>query len=302
MWLFCFPVIGLFSTAFLILSVFIVLDMTGIRSRAGMALTCGVMAANETLATSYASYLPWMDVYMLAMLLALTACWLQSRLKWGFLASPVLYCLSLALYQSYSQVAVTAVLLMFIARTLDGESPRRLLLEGVGHVLTLLVGLLLYSQAYKWAIALYGTKVSIEYNGVAGAMRVDMQMVPELLRETFVRPLTYLFSPDSGAFVPAMLNWVLLLAAAVLGVLLARRLSRGGRALLLLLALLLPLGMNYVAFISKGVVHMLMCYAYFLFDVLVVMLAERALALDRSRLLALAQPLAVIGVSAAVAI
>ena len=105
------PVIGLPSPASLTPPLLLVPDMTGIRSRAGMALTCGVMAANETLATSYASYLPWMDVYMLAMLLALTACWLQSRFRWGFLASPALYCLSLALYQSYSQAAVTVSML-----------------------------------------------------------------------------------------------------------------------------------------------------------------------------------------------
>lgn len=296
------PVIGLFSTAFLIASVLLVLDMTGIRSRAGIALTCGVMAANETLTVSYASYLPWMDVYMLAMLLALAACWLQSRFKWGFAASTVLYCLSMALYQSYTQAAVTAVLLMLIARALDGERPGQLLLCGVGHALTLLAGMLLYSQAYKWAIALAGTTVSYEYNGVSGAAVIDWQAVPRLLAETYVRPLAYLFSPASSAFVPAAVNWALLLAALVCGALLSRRVSRGARALLLLLAALLPFGMNFVAFISKGIVHMLMNYAYFLFYVLVVMLAERAAALERKRLLTAARSLAAAGVGAAVAI
>ena len=296
------PVIGLFSTAFLIVSVLLVLDMTRIRSRAGIALTCGVMAANETLAVSYASYLPWMDVYMLAMLLTLTACWLQSRFKWGFAASPVLYCLSMALYQSYTQAAVTTVLLMLMARALDGERPGRLMLCGVGHVLTLLAGMLLYAQAYKWAIALADTTVSHEYNSVAGAANIDLQAVPRLLCETFQGPLAYLFSPDSGAFVPVALNWALLLAALVCAVLLLRRVSRGARALLLLLAALLPFGMNFVAFISKGIVHMLMNYAYFLFYVLVVMLAERAAALGAGRVLSGVRALAAAGVSAAVAI
>ena len=106
--------------------------------------------------------------------------------------------------------------------------------------------------------------------------------MPRLLAETYVRPLAYLFSPDSGAFVPAAVNWALLLAMLVCGALLSRRVSRGARALLLLLAALLPFGMNFVAFISKGIVHMLMNYAYFLFYGLVVMLAERAAALRES--------------------
>lgn len=292
------PVVGLFATAFLILSVFLVLDMTGIRSRAGIALTCGVMAANETLATSYASYLPWMDVYMLAMLLALLACWLQARYRWGLAVSPVLYCLSMALYQSYLQAAVTAVLLMLMAHTLDGEKPQRLLLCGIGHVLTLLAGMLLYAMMYPWAIELYGTQVSTEYNTVA-AVKFIAEDVPALLLETYLRPVAYLFSPGSGAFVPPAVNWALVLAAGVCGVLLARRISRGARALLLFLTALLPFGMNFVAFISKGVVHMLMNYAYFFFYILVVMLAERAAALKGGRLLSALRVLAVAGVGAA---
>ena len=296
------PVVGLFATAFLALSALMVLDMTGVRSRAGIALTCGVLAANEALAVSYASYLPWVDVYMLAMLLAMLACWLQSRLRWGFLAAPVLYCLSMALYQSYLQAAVTTVILMLMARALEGEKPAHLLLCGIGHVLTLLAGMVLYSQAYKWAIALYGTQASQEYNGVLVAAMIQLEQVPRLLRETYLRPLAYLFVPGFGAFVPAWVNWLLLAAAALFAAVLARRVPRGSRALLALLAAMLPFGMNFVAFISKGVVHMLMNYAYVFFYILVVMLAERAAQAGRGRLLAAARPLAAVGVGAAVAV
>lgn len=293
------PVVGLFATAFLALAALLILDLTGITSRAGIALTCGVLAVNETLTTSYASYLPWVDVYMLALLLAVAACWLQSRYRWGFLASPVLYCLSAALYQSYLQAAVTTVLLMLIARALDGERPMRLLLEGIGHALTVLAGLLLYAVAYKWVIRLYGTTVSDGYNSVANVAAIDLRALPGLLREAYCGPLAYLFAQNG--FAPAALNWALLLAGLVCGFLLWRRVAPGAKALVLLLTAMLPFGMNFVAVISKGLVHMLMNYAYFFFYLLVIRLAEGAAHLSGNPLLRALRGAAAVGVSAVIA-
>ena len=293
------PVVGLFATAFLALAALLILDLTGIVSRAGIALTCGVLAVNETLSASYASYLSWVDVYMLALLLAVAACWLQSRYRRGFLVSPVLYCLSAALYQSYLQAAVTTVLLMLIARALDGEKPMRLLLEGIGHALTVLAGLLLYAVAYKWVIRLYGTTVSDSYNTVANATAIDLQSLPGLLGEAYCGPLTYLFAQNG--FAPAALNWVLLAAGLACGFLLWRRVAPGAKALVLLLTAMLPFGMNFVTVISKGLVHMLMNYAYFFFYLFVIRLAEGAAHQSGGRLSQAMRAATTVGISAVIA-
>ena len=270
------PVIGLFATAFLAGTVLIVLALTGIRSRLGIALTCGVLAVNETLCVSYASYLPWVDVYMLSLLLCVLAVFVQTRLRCGFLLSPLLYCVALGLYQSYLQAAAALVMLMLLARALDGERPGALLVEGLGHAGAMLAGLLLYALVYRLAIALYGTSVSTEYNTVAEVGHYALSAIPGLLKKTYWGPIRYFFAPEDATFLPPALN--VLLAVLALGALigLAYKLPLASKGLIVLILALLPFGMNFVTFISKGIVHMLMNYAYFFFYVLCILLAERA--------------------------
>lgn len=269
------PVVGLFATAFLTGAVLLVLAMTGIRSRPGIALTCGVLAVNETLCVSYASYLPWVDVYMLSLLLCAAAVYVQTRFRRGFLLSPLLYCMAMGLYQSYLQAAATLVMLMLLARALSGERPGALFAEGLGHAGAMLAGLLLYALVYPLAISLYGTTVSGEYNTVAEVGHYALSSIPGLLKKTYLGPLRYFFAPEDATFLPPAVN--VLLAVLALGALvcLIHRLPPASKGLILLILALLPFGMNFVTFISKGIVHMLMNYAYFFFYVLCVMLAER---------------------------
>ena len=63
--------IGLFATAFLMGSALIVVLLLRLHRPLHIALACGVLTANETLAVSNATYLPWTDIYMLALLLSL---------------------------------------------------------------------------------------------------------------------------------------------------------------------------------------------------------------------------------------
>ena len=270
------PVVALFATAFLAGAVLIVLALTGIRSRLGIALTCGVLAVNETLCVSYASYLPWVDVYMLSLLLCVAAVFVQTRFRRGFLLSPLLYCMALGLYQSYLQAAATLVMLMLLARALDGERAGALLVEGLGHAGAMLAGLLLYALVYRLAIALYGTSVSTEYNTVAEVGHYTLSAIPDLLKKTCWEPIRYFFAPQDATFLPPAVN--VLLAVLALGALigLAHKLPLASKGLIVLILAMLPFGMNFVTFISKGIVHMLMNYAYFFFYVLCILLAERA--------------------------
>lgn len=270
------PVVGLFATAFLTGAVLLVLSLTGIRSRPGIALTCGVLAVNETLCVSYASYLPWVDVYMLSLLLCVLAVFVQTRFRRGFLLSPLLYCMAMGLYQSYLQAAAALVMVMLLVRALDGERPGALLAEGLGHAGAMLAGLLLYALVYPLAISLYGTTVSDKYNTVAEVGHYALSSIPGLLKETYLGPVRYLFAPEDATFLPPVVN--VLLAVLALGALvcLIRKLPLASKGLILLILALLPFGMNFVTFISKGIVHMLMNYAYFFFYVLCILLAERA--------------------------
>ncbi len=104
--------VGLLTLSFLSLAVWLVCRLLRLERPWAVALTAGLMATSASLTLSNASYLPWSDIYMLALLCAVGAVWLWQRWTWGFLPAMVLLCASLALYPSYIQAAAFLMLVV----------------------------------------------------------------------------------------------------------------------------------------------------------------------------------------------
>ena len=259
--------IGLFATGFLCAAAVLMLRLLGITRKRDIVLSCGVLATCETLAVSNATYLPWTDVYMLALLLAVlgVACFFQ--VKHGWLLSPVLYCLSLGLYQSYLPCAATLILLVLIVQLLRGGACRGIWARGALACVSLLLGLLLYALVLNVLLRVTGTQASQGYNGVGRVGLVSLDALPGLLADTYLTPLRLLFTGDTVmtwhiTTVPAALNLVIFVPAALLLLRRARSLSTPARLTLAFLLGMLPLGMNFIQFISKGIASGLTIYAY----------------------------------------
>jgi len=259
--------IGLFATAFLALSALIVVRLMRIEKPLHIALVCGVLTANETLAISNATYLPWTDIYALALLLSLLGVYAFFEIRHGWLLTPALYCLSLGLYQSYLPAASTMIILLLMIRLLDGERLKKIWLQGTGSIAALIAGLLLYAAALKLILSLTGGYASGDYNGVGRVSMFSFSAVPWLLCETYMTPLRLLFT-DSVVMtwhittVPALLNIALFGFAAALLLLRARGLQIPAWLTLAFLVGVLPLGMNFVQFVSHGIASGLTIYSY----------------------------------------
>ena len=272
--------IGLFATAFLSLSAAIIVSLFGITRPLHIALVCGVLAANETLAVSNATYLPWTDVYMLAMLFTALGVLVSFRHPRGWLIAPFLYCVSLGLYQSYLPVAATLVILLLLFKTLRGESLSSIWQRGLRACLSLLFGLLLYALVLRIVLSITGTQASNDYNGVGRVGIPPLHEIPALLLDTYLTPLRLLFVPDAPVMswhvttVPAELHLALFAFASVLLAKRFLRLGLHGRLTVIFLLAVLPLGMNFVQFIAGGTVSGLTIYAYHLLYLLPIALIE----------------------------
>lgn len=270
--------IGLFATAFLCGSAALICHLLHLSHPLHIALVCGVLTANETLAVSNATYLPWTDVYMLSMLLCTLGVFVSERFRRGWLFAPVFYLLSLGLYQSYIPVAATLTILLLLMDTLRGSRISDIWLRGIRACASLVLGLLLYALVLRLVLAATGIQASNDYNGVGRVALPSLSQIPKLLLDTYLTPLCVLFVPGSKVMswhittIPAALHILLFSCAAVL---LVRRMPglRPGAALtVLFLLLVLPLGMNFVQFIAGGVVSGLTIYAYHLLYLLPVAL------------------------------
>jgi len=270
--------IGVLSCLWLSAAVYLIVRMMGMRSRVSIALTCALLAGNATLTFSNATFISWSDVYMLSLLLATASVAVWQRGRGGVLLSPFLICASLALYQSYFQVAVLLYLMVLCRRTMDGEPLGGLIRSGFAALAALIAGLLLYSGALRVVEGLTGIGRTTTYNGIGNIGGYALADVPRLLGETWLYPFRYFLSPEThnprvtSALYPGLFAVAVLALVALIR---ARGLPVGHAALALALTLLMPLGMNAVYFISKGVVHSLTIYSFFVFFAYPIWLLEK---------------------------
>lgn len=261
--------IGLFATGFLCMSAMLIIRLLDAQKPMHIALICGILTANETLAISNATYLPWTDVYMLSLLLCLLGVYVFMRTRWGLVISPVLYCLSLGLYQSYLPAAAAMLILLFLLEALDGKPVAEIWRRGLLSCVTLAAGLLLYALVLRIILGLTGGQASQDYNGVGRVGLVPADQILPLLISTFIDPLRLLFSlSDTPVMtwhittVPQLLNIALFGLGGLLLLMRLPRLSFSRIATTAFLLLMLPLGMNFIQFISKGISSSLTIYAY----------------------------------------
>lgn len=118
--------IAILSVAFLSLSIVLIVKLLGIKRQLHIVLLCGVLSTCSTLIALHSTYIQWADIQMLSLLFSVISVWLAERYKRGWIAAGVTFAISLALYQSYSQAAVTLVLLMLIKGLLTGETYKSL--------------------------------------------------------------------------------------------------------------------------------------------------------------------------------
>ena len=261
--------IGLFATFFLFLSALLIVRMMNAEKPLHIALICGILTANETMAVSNATYLPWTDVYALALLLCMLGVYVFRHMRYGLWLSPLLYCLSLGLYQSYLPTASTMLILLFLFDVLGGEDVKRIWQRGILSVMTIVAGLLLYALALKVALSLVGVQASQDYNGVSNVGVMSLTEIPALLLGTFLDPLRLLFSLSSKPVmtwhittVPQLLNIAVFSLGALLLIFRLVSLNAGRILTSLFLLFMLPLSMNFIQFISKGISSGLTIYAY----------------------------------------
>ena len=276
--------IGLLACIFLALTIILVVSLLRIRSTLSIALVCMALSVNATVSIGNATYISWADVYMLALFLSTLSVYLFCRFRFGFLISPFLLCASLGLYQSYLQTAILLYLMVLVHKVLDKASVRSIFCTGIAMVAQLLAGLLLYAFVYPLILNTLGIAAAATYNGLANIGNYTAQSFLSLAKESYFYPFHILQStlyPQTHLPDLAAILYALLLVITIASIILTARnhaLTISFWAMLMLLTALMPLGANIIYVISKGMVHILMCYSFFFFFVFPISLGERLFA------------------------
>lgn len=272
---FTLPVInGFLSLCFLTLSVYLLTDLLDIQKKGFVALTCGLLTANTTVALMNATYLHDADSYGLALFLALAGVWVTLRLDRGRYYAVLFYFGSLGIYQAYINVAVYVFLILALARLLKGEGVKKVYGQTIRYFLPIMAGMVLYYAGILVTQRVTHLSGAGLYNSPSSAFTLHSLAgrfiaCAQALGLWFFSSAAHARGAVIGANVLMLALAVFLTAALVR----QRRLPASSVWGILGILAAIPLGMNTVTLLSN-VYHWLTVFSFYLSYLCVLVLAQ----------------------------
>lgn len=260
--------VGFLALAYIGVSVYWTAELLGQESRGAVGLLSGVMTANIIVTLTSATYIHDLDIYMLALLLAVWSVVICRKGKYGFLLAVIPTVLSLGLYQSYIQVAIVLHMMLAVLALLRKERAENVFAEGVKAVASLVIAMVLYYVLYHAVLNLTFTAASTDYNSVAsiGLDTTLRSKLHDLAMSVYSVFSFFMMPPASHDRLVILANIAIFGATAVsiFRIILAWKIRGKELALLAALLLLMPFAINLTCFLAQGMVHHIMMYAYVL--------------------------------------
>jgi hypothetical protein len=268
--------VGLLSLVFIGISVWLIMRLFNIRDKFLIILSCGILTVNTTVTLLNATYIEWIDIFTLSLLLAVGSVYLCRNVKYGAFLSAILLVCSLGLYQAYLQVAVFLHMMFAVLDLLRNEDFFKVIKNGLRAIGSMLLGLVAYYVTLKIVLRRTGIELANNYNGLTNVGKYDgIRSILGYIKTTYRNVFTYFKTPVT--YHSKITGWVnLALALIAFGIIVllvySRKLERKSILLLAGLLALMPFGINVVCFISKGMEHDLMIYSFNLFYIFVAVL------------------------------
>lgn len=271
--------IGLLSLLYIGLTVFLIVKIFNLRSKCMIAVTAGIFTVNISVIATAATYIHDLDCDMLALLLSVFAVFLWKKYKNGFLWGIIPIALALGIYQSYISVTITLVMITLLLMLINGKNFKEVFNRGLQSIEMLLGGGVLYFAVIKLVSAVTGLAPrSTGYNSMYNIFTVTLPELVKVFIKGYLKPIYKLMTVESAypaVFVFLMhLLMALLVCAAALRWLITEKKNWKEKILFLLLAALMPFGMNISYILSKGMSHDLMHFAFWLFYLLLLLLVS----------------------------
>lgn len=273
-WLISFLAIFYIATA-----VFFIADIFKFKSIYQVIFTCGILTCNIALTAANATYLPWVDIYGLALLASVLGVWLVSTKKILQTVCGILcLSLSLGLYQAYISVAISLIMIILLFNLVEGISIKEFFIKVARYVVSLLIAAIIYYICWKIFQRAFGIWTSDSYNGLSSVGDYSDTSLLGLIGLTYRQVRYYFVNPS--VFKTLVLNerslsflWTYLLRVVNIGALILtvyalvkinikNKTSAFARIMQGVILLLLPLGVNIICIISKGTVHTLMVFSF----------------------------------------
>ena len=274
---FALPVIsGFLLMLFMALSIYLLTDTLPIRKPFFLILTCGILITNASVTLLNATYIHDADSYGFALLLVVLGIYITVKFKRGIFFAPLLYMLSLGLYQAYINVAIFVFLLLALVSLLEGASVKQEYLKGLFRMISVGVGMALYFIGYKVVLMITGISQSDGYNSVSRTGGLSLRNIAHRFYYCLKSELEWLIYPRNRVtWLITGITVVLMAVAIWLVITLLSRMKSSKRPIPGVIGIfaMIPFGINTITILSDQY-HELTTFSLFFLYILVVVLIE----------------------------
>ncbi|WP_022756259.1 glucosyltransferase domain-containing protein [Butyrivibrio fibrisolvens] len=266
--------IGILTLIYTSIAVYMTVKAFEIEELWKLFLVASVFTLNIAYICSATVYIYLLDIYGMALLLAVLAFYFFVRCKnriVGILVASVVLSLSMGLYQSYFAVTVGLFLLLFIWKVVKEENTlKELLVLAAGELVTLIIGAGLYAVTLKVIQKITNVAPYDSYNSVSNISNLSARSVIAMIPACYKNFFYFFYKSQPYANKAFLYVNVCLTVLAIVSYayVLYKIKNNVNRALLLVAVFVFPLGANCIYILSSGMIHYLMVFSYQLFYIL----------------------------------
>lgn len=290
----CAPwLIGCIAIVFLALAIYLISDILDISKPLYITLVTAICICNETMTSAIACFLPWVDIYAVALFLAALGAWLYKKdtLK-NYILGSISFVCCMAFYQAYIDVAIALLLFSVISMIIYNSKAKNIVITSIKYFAGLLCTAIAYYASYNFICKLHHVEISTTYNGLSEVGNYEGVSFVSLVSGAYTEVFKVLTSPSVFAStyllgrsissvwsvvlkISVILCLILIIAGACY-LIRASKIKTVEAILLFAILAIMPFAINVVFFISKGMEHSLMTYSFYMVFVLFIYLLQMA--------------------------
>ena len=258
--------VGFISLTFIGLSVFIISLLFNTDNKLILFIYSGLMTTSGTVALINATYIHDADIYALALFFAVLGVYVCRNFKYGIPIAIIFFVITMGLYQSFFQVSIFLFMILACKDLLNKKDYKQTVIDGLKSIIALIGGLIIYYLVFKSVLYVTNIDISTGYNGLSsvghysgiGSIIYCVKKTYMSVFGNFIHPATY-----NGKFICILTAVIVILSIYfIIRIMLVKKLSKKEIFTLFAIIVLMPFGMNFVCFISKGIEHHLMIYSF----------------------------------------
>lgn len=271
--------VSVLTILWIFLSVYFLTDFLKIERILSVAFVAAVMSCNITILSMNSAFVHLIDFYTLALFLAVWGTWLLGTRKTKCIVLGIIaLSISMGIYQAYVCMGIGMVMMYFLFHVKENSSFKKVVTDIGRYVAFYAIASIFYIVLWKIMQSIFNVWTADTYNGLSALGDYSESSIWNVLGITYQNVFSYFWNPETFVVIPfrgvsLSIIWTWMIRLCNFGLLLVvvfvllyenikYKTALWQRVLQIGIFMVIPMGINFVCILSKGMEHTLMIYAF----------------------------------------